>query len=168
DQLRVIADVRFKGRKHLGKGQIKEARLKTRDPSRLPWRERPTLRMDYLRADTAAITALYRHYGFLDARAHWDIQPTSDPEAARVVFVIEEGGRSKLSEVKLEGVQAFQRKELTKALLAKPKRPFDPAFLALDTLKISRLYQERGHRPHTTARYERAPNDPLSITVRYL
>ena len=70
EQLRVIADVRFRGTKHLGKRQLQEARLKTHDPSRLPWRERPTLRLDYLRADTASITALYRHYGYLDATAH--------------------------------------------------------------------------------------------------
>ena len=105
EQLRVIADVRFKGNKHLGKRQLKEAHLKTRDPSSLPWHERPTLRMDYLRADTAAITALYRHYGYLDASARWVIESTPDPEAARVVFVVEEGGRAKISTVKLAGVQ---------------------------------------------------------------
>ncbi|HVQ24578.1 MAG TPA: POTRA domain-containing protein, partial [Planctomycetota bacterium] len=152
EQLRVIADVRFRGTKHLGRRQIvKEARLKTHDPSHLPWRERPTLRLDYLRADTASLTALYRHYGYLDARANWVIESTSDPEAARVVFVIDEGARSKVAEVKLEGVHEFKLHELSRSLLAKPKRAFDPAFLALDTLHLAVLYQERGRRPHTVA-----------------
>jgi outer membrane protein insertion porin family len=167
EQLRVIADVRFRGTKHLGKRQLKEARLKTHDPSYLPWRERPTLRVDYLRADTAAITALYRHYGYLDARAHWVIESTPDPEAARVVFVVEEGGRSKISEVKLEGVHEFKPHELTRSLLAKPKRPFDPAFLPLDTLKLATLYQERGHRPRSFASYTRGAPDSLAIRVTY-
>ena len=167
EQLRVIADVRFRGTKHLSHGQLKQAHLKTRDPSWTPWHEQPTLRLDYLRAETAAITALYRHYGFLDARAHWVIEPTPDPEAARVVFVVEEGPRSKIAEVKLEGVHEFKLHELTRALLAKPKRPFDPAFLALDTLKLSVLYQERGHRPHTAAEYTRGSPDSLAITVTY-
>ena len=53
EQLRVIAGVRFRGFKHLGRHQLKSANLKTRHPSSLPWRERPSLRLDYLRADTA-------------------------------------------------------------------------------------------------------------------
>ncbi|HXS83966.1 MAG TPA: BamA/TamA family outer membrane protein [Methylomirabilota bacterium] len=167
EQLQVIADVRFRGNKHLGKKQLKEARLKTHDPSRLPWRERPTLRLDYLRADTASLTALYRHYGYLDARAHWVIESTSDPEAARVVFVIQEGARSKITEVKLEGVREFRPHEITRSLLARPKRAFDPAFLALDTLHIGVLYQEHGHRPHTAASYTRGSPDSLAISVTY-
>jgi outer membrane protein assembly factor BamA len=169
EQLRVIADVRFRGTKHLGRRQlVKEARLKTRDPSHLPWRDRPTLRLDYLRADTATITALYRHYGYLDARAHWVIESTSDPEAARVVFVVEEGGRSKITDVKLEGVHEFKPHELARSLLARPKRAFDPSFLALDTLHLGVLYQERGHRPHTVASYTRGSPDSLAVTVTYL
>ena len=167
EQLRVIADVRFRGNKHLGKSKMKEAHLKTHDPSRLPWRERPTLRLDYLRADTAAITALYRHYGYLDATASWVIESTPDPEAARVVFMVHEGGCSKISEVKLEGVHEFKLKELTRSLLSKPKRAFDPAFLALDTLHLSVLYQERGHRTHTVASYVRGSPDSLAIRVLY-
>ena len=167
EQLRVIADVRFKGNKHLGKRQLKEAHLKTHDPSSLPWHERPTLRMDYLRADTAAITALYRHYGYLDASAHWVIESTPDPEAARVVFVVEEGGRAKISTVKLAGVHEFKPHEITRTLLAKSKRVFDPAFLALDTLHIAVLYQERGHRAHTFASYTRGSPDSLAIAVTY-
>jgi len=167
EQLRVIADVRFRGTKHLGKRQLQEARLKTHDPSRLPWRERPTLRLDYLRADTASITALYRHYGYLDATAHWLIESTSDPEAARVVFVVDEGARSKIAEVKLEGVKVFQPREILRSLQAKSKRPFDPAFLAIDTVKISALYQERGHRPRTVASYTRRAPDSLAVVVTY-
>jgi outer membrane protein insertion porin family len=167
EQLRTIAEVRFRGAKHLGSKLKKEARLKTHEPSRLPWRERPTLRLDYLRADTAAITALYRHYGYLDARAHWVIESTPDPEAARIVFVVDEGRPAKITEVKLEGAHEFKPHELTRSLLAKVKRPFDPAFLALDTLHLSVLYQERGHRPRTTASYTRGSPDSLAIVVTY-
>jgi len=176
EQLRFIQSVRLKGLKHLGRRQFKTALLtralpepvlKTRNPSPFPWRDRPTLRLDYLRADTASIAALYRHYGYLDARAHWVIESTRDPDAARVVFVIEEGARSKISEVALDGVHAFHRRELARALLARPKRPFDPAFLAIDTVHIATLYQERGYRPHTLASYARGEPDSLRVAVRY-
>ena len=67
EELRTIASVRFRGLHHLSRRQLSSAGLRTRTPSLLPWRERPTLRHDYLRADSAAIVSLYRHYGYLDA-----------------------------------------------------------------------------------------------------
>ena len=167
DQLRVIAGVKFRGNKHVGAGKMKAANLKTRRPSHLPWRDRPSLRLDFLRADTASITALYRHYGYLDARADWVLESTSDPAAARVVFVVEEGPRSRVGAVALEGVQAFHDRELRRTLLSQPRRPFDPAFLPLDTLHLSALYQERGYRPHTLASAQRGTPDSLTVDVRY-
>lgn len=167
EQLRVIAGVKFQGRRHLGRRELKAANLKTRKPSWLPWRDKPSLRLDYLRADTAAIAALYRHHGYLDARAHWVIESTRDPSAARVVFVIEEGRRSRIGRVEIAGVRAFHDRELRRELLARPGRPFDPAFLGLDTLTLSRLYQERGYRPHTLATADRPAADPFAVVVRY-
>jgi outer membrane protein insertion porin family len=167
EQLRVIADVRFQGMKHLGKRQLKAANLKTRRPSSLPWRERPSLRLDYLRADTASIAALYRHYGYLDARATWRLESTRDPAAAKVVFVIEEGARSHITNVALAGVHAFKARELDRLLLAQPGRAYDPAFLPIDTLHLAALYQERGYRPHTLAGATRGAPDSLAIAVNY-
>ena len=54
EELRSIAGVRFQGQHHLGRRQV-AAGLRTRRPSRLPWRERPQLRRDYLRSDSATI-----------------------------------------------------------------------------------------------------------------
>ena len=39
----MIADVRFRGTKHLSHGQLKQAHLKTRDPSWTPWHEQRVL-----------------------------------------------------------------------------------------------------------------------------
>ncbi len=167
DELRVIAGVRFQGMRRLGGRELKSANLKTRRPSPLPWRNRPSLRLDYLRADTASIAALYRHHGYLDARVTWVLEPTRDPSAARVVFKVVEGARSRVAHVELTGVKAFHDREIRRALLARPGREYDPSFLGIDTLQISRLYQERGYRPHTQARAERGVPDPLAILVHY-
>lgn len=167
EQLRLVGGVRYKGMRRLGGKELKAANLKTRRPSRLPWREKPSLRMDFLRADTAAIVALYRHYGYLDARARWRFEPTGDPAAVRVVFEIEEGPRTRISSVALEGVTAFPENELRRSLFARPERPYDPAFLPLDTLRMSALYQDRGYRPHTVASAQRGPEDSLRVAVRY-
>lgn len=167
EQLRTIAEVRYEGMDRLSGRELKQANLKTRRPSLWPWRDKPALRMDYLRADTAAIATLYRHHGYLDARVHWVIESTRDPSAARVVFMITEGPRSKVADVALSGVTAFHEREVRRVILAKPGRAYDPAFLGIDTLQIARLYQERGYRPHTLAGAERGDPDPTAIHVRY-
>ena len=167
DQLRVISGITFRGMHHLGRRELKAANLKTRQPSRMPWRERPALRMDYLRADTASIAALYRHYGFLDARAAWVLESTRDPAAARVVFIIDEGRRSRIATLDVQGVTVFHEREVERALFAQRKRPFDPAFLSLDTVRVSTLYQERGYRPHTLASMTRGGADSTAVAVRY-
>jgi len=167
EQLRVIATVKFKGMKKLGNRELRTANLKTRKPSVWPWRDKPSLRLDYLRADTAAIATLYRHYGYLDARARWVIESTRDPEAARVVFLVEEGRRSKVASLRLTGVNAFHEREVRRPLLAQPGRAFDPSFLPIDTLTISRLYQERGYQAGTAASWARGVPDSLAIAVAY-
>ncbi len=167
DQLSVIAGVRFEGVRQLRVKDLRAANLKTRRPSRLPWATRPALRFDYLRADTATIVATYRHYGFLDAHASWRFEPTRDPEAVRVVFQVREGPRTRIADVTLEGVTEFHDRELRRALLARVGEPFDPAFLPLDTLRLSALYQERGRRPHTEPSAARRDSDSTQVSVRY-
>jgi hypothetical protein len=107
------------------------------------------------------------HYGYLDARVSWELRRSHDASAANVVFVIEEGPRSKVDRVELSGVNEFHEREVSKPLLAQPKRPYDPAFLAIDTLSISRLYQERGFLPTTQASAERGQPDSVAVRVRY-
>lgn len=165
--LRTIAAVRFEGRRHLSMRELRAANLKTRRPSRFPWREKPALRADYLATDTTAIVALYRHYGYLDAHAGVRIESTRDPGAARVVFVIVEGPRTDVATVEFTGNASYASRELGRALYTKPHRPFDPAVLHLDTLKISQLYQERGFLPHTVASASRRPDAPVQADVRF-
>ena len=166
-QLRTIASVKFEGQQGLGRREIKTANLKTRPPSRLPWKDRPSLRLDYLRSDTSAIANLYRHYGYLDAHAEWRLESTHEPGAARVVFMISEGQRSRVRTVALSGVYAFPDREIRGALLARFGEPFDPAFLQLDTLKLRSLYQERGHLAWVHASAHRDSLQPLAVDVRY-
>lgn len=167
EELRVISDVRLEGVRHVSRRALRGVNLKTRRPSVFPWRAKPALRLDYLRADTASIAGLYRHYGYLDAFAQWRIESTRDPHAARVVFVVNEGARTDVATVTLANVAAYPVKELRQSLLARPNRPFDPAYLQLDTLKISALYQERGYLAHTHPSAARRDSDSLRVDVRY-
>lgn len=167
EELRTIESVRYTGLRELSRGQLlKGASLRTRRPSALPWRERPTLRRDYLRADSAAIVGFYRHYGYLDARVRVRLLPAKDARSTRVVFEVTEGPRTRIERVDLGGVAAYPEKDLRRALLARPREPFDPAFLQLDTLRIKSLYRERGY--FVGARSGAAPGaDSAQVVVRY-
>jgi outer membrane protein assembly complex protein YaeT len=167
DELRTVAGVRFHGLHHLGVRQLRAAGLRTRRPSRLPWREKPLVRRDYLRADSAAIVSLYRHYGYLDTRVGVELLPGRDPRSAIVQFDVTEGPVSRISKVELAGVNNAPENELRRALLAQPRRPFDPAFLQLDVLKIRTLYLERGFLAHVDTTARRGVPDSAHVQVRY-
>jgi outer membrane protein insertion porin family len=146
EELRTIESVRYRGLRAISPRQLlKGASLRTRRPSALPWRDRPTLRRDYLRADSTAIVGFYRHYGYLDARVRVVLQPSKDGRSTKVVFEVTEGPRTTIERVDLAGVTAYTEKELRRSLLSQPRVPFDPAFLQLDTLRIKSLYRERGY-----------------------
>jgi outer membrane protein insertion porin family len=162
-ELRVIADVRLVGRHQVPARDIR-AVLKTRGPSIWPWRERPALRLDFLRADTLAIETVCRQYGFLDARARARVTSTRNPREAIVEFVIEEGRRSRVSQVSFTGLHAYPAEQLRKRLTARPGKPYNPSYVIVDTLRISRAYQERGYIPHVAAAVAR---DSLRVSVRY-
>ncbi len=168
EELRTIASVRFRGLHHLHRHDLAAAGLRTRGPSRLPWRERPLVRRDYLRADSTAIVSLYRHYGYLDAAVTVKVLPGRDPRSARIEFDVQEGALTRVGAVEIGGAHVYTPAELRKSLLAQPGRPFDPAFLQLDALKLRALYQERGYnaRVDTTAR--RGVPDSAHVRVRYV
>src|SRR5262245_30668011 len=162
-ELQTISAVRLEGNHELSDGTLRRV-MKTRPPSMMPWRERPVLRGDFLRSDVAAILELYRHYGFLDAEVDYRVASTPEAEEVDVEFLIREGGRSEIATVELAGVGSVPEKDLRRRMWARPERAFDPAYLQLDTLVISLVYQERGYRPHVVGHYTR---DSLAVTVRY-
>ncbi len=162
-ELRVIAAVRLRGRHRVPARDV-WAVIKTRRPSIWPWRERPALRLDFLRADTLAIEAVCRQYGFLDARARARVSSARNAREAIVTFVIEEGRRSRVASVSFAGVHAWAIEHLRKRLTARPGKPFNPSYLIVDTTRISRAYQERGYIPHVTASARR---ESLAVHVHY-
>ena len=114
-----------------------------------------------------SIRDLYRHNGYLDADATYSVTPTRKNNQVEVTFTIHEGPITHLRAVQFEGVAVYPLKDLRKKVWSRPGRIFDPAFLQLDTLLISTLYQERGYRPHVTAAYRRGQPDSVHVDVTY-
>ncbi|MEO5618263.1 MAG: BamA/TamA family outer membrane protein [Candidatus Eisenbacteria bacterium] len=162
-ELRTISRVRLEGRRRVPAKEI-WAVLKTRRPSRLPWRDRPLLRLDFVRADTAAIAAVCREHGFLDAHATFRILPEAKGNRAEVRFTVVEGPQVKIREVEWEGVVSVPLDPLRRRVLARAGRPFNPAYLVADTVRIARYYQERGFLPRTVSSYRR---DSVGVRLLY-
>ncbi len=166
-ELRTVAAVRFEGRRRVGDGELRSV-MKTRSPSRWPWREKQALRNDFLRTDTLAIRDRYVHHGFLDTHVGYRLTTSNDSSRVTVTFLILEGERTRVAAVAFSGVSVYPEDQLRRKLLARPGQPFDPFVLQLDTLKISELYQERGYRPHVVATGRRGEGaDSLLAQVHF-
>lgn len=162
-ELKSVARVRVVGRHRVPAKELWGA-LKTRRPSVLPWATRAPLRLDFLRADTAAIAGVYRRHGYLDAVARVAVTSTGDPREAEIAFIIEEGRQSRIRRVDFTGVTAYPEDQLRRKLYSRVGRPFNPAYLIVDTTRISSAYQERGYIPRVHGSMTR---DSLDVAVRF-
>jgi len=165
-QLKSVVAVELRGRHAVARRDI-HAVLKTRSPSIWPWGERRTLRTDFLRSDCEAIESLYRQHGHLDARVRDSLVQARDPGSVRVLFLIDEGPCSRIATVAFEGLAAVPPEALRRALYARPRRPFNPAYLLADTAVIARQEGERGHLPRVVGTARRDPQDSLLVHVVY-
>jgi outer membrane protein insertion porin family len=162
-ELKTVAAVKLEGRRRVSASELR-AVLKTRSSGRWPWSDRVPLRLDFLRADTASITAVYRRHGHLDAEVGFRIEPRRDPTGARVVFTIREGPRSDIRSVGFAGVTAYPEAELRKRIYARPGRAFNPTYMIVDTNRIAAAYQDRGYLPRVVGS---ASRESLAVDVRY-
>jgi outer membrane protein insertion porin family len=163
-ELRTVAEVDLVGRHQVPAKEI-WAVLKTKRPSWMPWRERTRVRMDFLRADTAAIAAVAREYGFLDARVTWELRPARAKNLTEVRFLIHEGRQYRIRNVQWDGVVSVPLEPLRRRVYSRPGRPFNPAYLVADTVRIARYYQEKGYLPRVAASFTR--DTLLHVDVRY-
>jgi len=165
-QLKTVAAVGLRGRHSVSAREIR-AVLKTRPPSFWPWAEHRPLRADFLSADCEAVEGVYHQHGFLDAAVRDSLLAAQDPGQIRVLFLIEEGPRSHIATVDLEGVQVVPLDALRRALYARVRRPFNPAYLVADTAIIARQEGEHGHLPRVVGSARRGEPDTLLMHVLY-
>jgi len=165
-ELKKVSSVTIEGNRHLSHSALEKV-MKTRGASFWPWSEVPLLRYDFLRSDLLSIRQLYSRYGYLDARAEYQVDISPQTDKVAVTFRIVEGHQTHIRAVHLPGVHVFTEKELLRKLWAKKDKPFDPGYLQLDTLRLSDLYAEKGYLPHVLAEAWRDSIDSLRVSVRY-
>jgi len=164
NELKTIQSLKFEGGTHVPRKEVLAA-LKTREPGIWPWSRKPLLRLDFVRADTAAIEQTYRQHGFLDAKATARGTPGKTDDRVVVTFVIQEGVRCKIANVTLEGLGPVPEGPVRRHLYARTGRAFNPLYLIADTTHIAYDCREHGFLPDVGALATRRAD---SVDVRYV
>ena len=128
---------------------------------------RPTgLRDETLEEDTESLLALYRLEGFQSATIGRPIVNTIGDQSLELTFPIEEGPRTIVTEVRVEGNERFERDSLPARRVAAGD-PLNMRNVFLDILALQAFYAERGHVNIQVAHNVEMGEDPTTAAVVY-
>lgn len=108
---------------------------------------------DVLREDAETIRAAYLREGFSQARVEPEISFSDDRTKVKIVFHVDEGPRTLLSSVAIEGLTAIPTDKALASLLSKPLGPYVEASLKADETALADMVSSRGH-PYVKVRAE--------------
>jgi len=132
----LVRKIRYTGHKGLSKGKLSdEAGLKAKDP----------FDKVKLNEDAGKMLDLYRKKGYLQAVVRSTYTVDAAARQVDVEFLIEEGPKSRIAEVRLSGVSAFKPKKVLKKMENRRKKVYDAAKLPEDLKKIEALYKNEGY-----------------------
>ncbi|MBI4424359.1 MAG: outer membrane protein assembly factor BamA, partial [Elusimicrobia bacterium] len=153
----VIKKIRFSGNKKLSKGRLTDdMTLKEKDP----------LDRVKLRTDEDKMLEAYHKKGFLHAAVDSTVAIDTAARTAEVTFVVDEGPKSVIAAVELEGVKAFKPKKVLKKMTNRRKKVFQEKELASDLKKIEEFYKNNGYLDFSILRSSVAYNeDKTKITI---
>ncbi|HEV7867283.1 MAG TPA: outer membrane protein assembly factor BamA [Chthoniobacteraceae bacterium] len=133
-----------------GASQIKESRLR----KEISAKPNDALNEAALEQDRQKLQEYYSSRGFTEAEVRYTVQTDEKTGLSKVVFTINEAGKTSIRSVKFEGNQALKDGELSKVVRTKAKsllRIFSKAgrlnseLLEDDARAIRELYQSRGY-----------------------
>lgn len=158
-----VDEVRIEGTRVLKPKAIKKV-LKTRTRASLAfWSQGPLFRQDFLRADIEIIRQFAAQHGFLEAKVSGLSEPVPGKNRVKVIFRVEEGGRTDVDSVLVRGVHALSPAAVDKVVVTKVGEPFNPERLNLDRQALTGLYADHGYFPFVAASWTRL--DSLSVAV---
>ncbi|MCZ6767052.1 MAG: outer membrane protein assembly factor BamA [bacterium] len=140
-----VNKILFVGNSHFSDDELR-SRMRTKQPRFFSVFNRPRLRMDFLRRDIAALEALYKANGFLDASVTLgEIRQLEDEAFVDIIIDIVEKEPRRVERVKFYNPGPVSLDELEDALRLKPGVPFNPSLLDADVYSLKRLYFDLGH-----------------------
>lgn len=126
----------YQGRKHLGKGAITQAMtLKLKDP----------FNQAKLDADLARIQAKYAEKGYVNAQIKYELTWVEKENTVEVKLIIDEGPRTRVEAVNINGLHEIPLKKLLAKASNKPGKVYKPQNLQRDYVKMMLYGRNQGY-----------------------
>lgn len=126
----------YQGRKHLGKGAITQAMtLKLKDP----------FNQAKLDADLARIQAKYAEKGYVNAQIKYELTRVEKENTVEVKLIIDEGPRTRVEAVNINGLHEIPLKKLLAKASNKPGKVYKPQNLQRDYVKMMLYGRNQGY-----------------------
>lgn len=126
----------YQGRKHLGKGAITQAMtLKLKDP----------FNQAKLDADLARIQAKYAEKGYVNAQIKYELTRVEKENTVEVKLIIDEGPRTRVEAVNINGLHEIPLKKLLAKASNKPGKVYKPQNLQRDYVKMMLYGRNKGY-----------------------
>jgi outer membrane protein insertion porin family len=145
---------RILGTSFSGNSDISSGRLKTQIESKrgLFWYFGGEFTREKLDMDVQTLKDYYRNLGYFNAEIGREYEECNgylgiDPQGSwvKVHFIISEGLRSKINQIKFLGNKIYTGEELEKLLKIKSGKPFDRQAVEMDKIKLKEKYGEKGY-----------------------
>lgn len=126
----------YQGRKHLGKGAITQAMtLKIKDP----------FNQAKLDADLARIQAKYAEKGYVSTQIKYELTPVAKENTVEVKLIIDEGPRTRVEAVNINGLHEIPLKKLLRKASNKAGKVYKPQNLQRDYVKMMLYGRNQGY-----------------------
>ncbi len=161
----------FQGYQFKGNAHVSDTRLDsvmTIHPAQFPFHS-SVFSSKMLDNDTNSIKAIYQAQGFLDAKIvpHFNYYYHDQPEHLFVTIDIQEGVRTMVGNIDLQGVTAEQRKMLLPRLANKPGQFYSPQNEQTDRDSILRYFANRGYSNARVIASSSSANKDHIVNVNY-
>ncbi len=149
----------FEGRKQVSKTAIQKAMMsKIKDP----FSEAKLL------ADMDKIKALYADNGFLNAQVSYTFEIDKEKNIALVTLKIDEGQKTRVKEVNVEGLNKIPLKKFVKKLKNRPGKVYKVQNVPVDAYKVSNYIRNEGYYEFKIDNYNPVFSDDYSeVTLNY-
>ena len=132
----LVHKIRYEGNRKLSRGKLADqVSLKEKDP----------LNEVKLREDADKLLKLYQEKGYSGAKIEPKISVSTKTAEADITFLIQEGPRTTVAGVQLDGLHAFKPKKVLKQMTNRYKKTFQEAKLEEDLKKVEAFYKNNGY-----------------------
>ncbi|MCA9238517.1 MAG: hypothetical protein KDA44_23760, partial [Planctomycetales bacterium] len=138
-----ITSIRFVGNEFVSSSRLRKAVVKTRKP--ILWMWKGYVDYDKIQIDVDQLTAYYRAFGFFDARVGRKIDFDDNGRSATLTFVINEGPRYNVRNVRFMGNTKFEAEPLAAQAKVQDGQPFEQSKMTQTADWLQELYGSRGY-----------------------